>query len=54
MKKNRVEKSITIRVDVSMYEAIEEVKWEERKTQSQLLRELIELGLEVKKNGGKN
>ena len=52
MNKNKLQKSITIRVDTSIYEVIEELKWKERKTQSQLLRELIELGLEVKKNGG--
>lgn len=51
MKVMKLEKSITIRVDTSVYEAIEDKRWEERKTQSQLLRELIELGLEVKKNG---
>ena len=52
MKKQELQKSITIRVDISVYETIEELKWKERKTQSQLLRELVELGLKVKKNGG--
>ena len=52
MKKQKLQKLITIRVDTSVYEMIKELRWKERKTQSQLLRELVELGLKVKKNGG--
>lgn len=44
--------SITIRVDAGIYETIEEMKWQERKKQSELLRELIELGLKEKKDNG--
>lgn len=37
MKDNKL-KSITIRVDSGVYETIEEMKWIERKKQSELLR----------------
>lgn len=45
--------SITIRLDVETFEAVEEMKWQQRQKQSELLRELIKLGLEVKNGGNK-
>lgn len=52
MKDNKL-KSITIRVDSGVYETIEEMKWIERKKQSELLRELLEIGLKTKVKEGK-
>lgn len=52
MKDNKL-RSITIRVDSGVYETIEEMKWIERKKQSELLRELLEIGLKTKVKEGK-
>lgn len=41
--------SITVRIDDHVYEEIQEMIWIERKKQSEILREIVLLGLEAKK-----
>lgn len=53
MYKVKFDKSLTIRVDVLLFEEVEELRWEERKGISEMIRELIKLGLEVKNGGEK-
>lgn len=48
--KTNLTKAFTIRIDQELYEMIETMKWATHTKQSELLRELVQIGLEAKIN----